>query len=37
LVIKQHLAQLDLEEEKLRQQFLHMDRSLPEYQTRPYS
>jgi Na+/H+ antiporter len=24
-VIKQHLAQLDLEEEKIRQQFLHMD------------
>jgi CPA1 family monovalent cation:H+ antiporter len=30
-VIKQHLAQLDLEEEKIRQQFLHMDRSVPEY------
>jgi Na+/H+ antiporter len=30
-VIKQHLAQLDLEEEKIRQQFLHIDRSLPEY------
>ena len=24
-VIRQHLAQLDLEEEKIRQQFLHMD------------
>lgn len=24
-VIKQHLLQLDLEEEKIRQQFLHME------------